>query len=161
MENQRYRDYVGSRRKADRGKLPDRPVDKVFKPKNPELEILELEDYKGVLPDSYWEKWARRELPARAESWIDPGKLRREAESVDIDREWIETVCARLEEGADIGCRGGGRLPTRERNSKTAAENGPRLADTLLAWVKAGILAGPFRPEELPWAEPIVKKYKS
>ena len=27
MENQRYRDYVGSRRKADRGKLPDRPVD--------------------------------------------------------------------------------------------------------------------------------------
>ena len=153
MENQRYRDYVGSRRKADRGKLPDRPVDKVFKPKNPELEILELENYKGVLPDSYWEKWARRELPARAESWIDPGKLRREAESVDIDREWIETVCARLEEGADIGCRGGGRLPTRERNSKTAAENGPRLADTLLAWVKAGILAGPFRPEELPWAD--------
>ena len=134
-----------------RKNIPDKPEDKVFKAKNPEIGVLE--NYEGSFPDSYWEKWTKRELSDKPESWVKPGILATLAEEVNIDQDWIDITCSRLANGADIGCRGMGREPTREKNSPSAAAEGERLADTLQSWVKSGIVAGPFRPEELPWRD--------
>ena len=119
-----------------RKNIPDKPEDKVFKAKNPEIGVLE--NYEGSFPDSYWEKWTKRELSDKPESWVKPGILATLAEEVNIDQDWIDITCSRLANGADIGCRGMGREPTREKNSPSAAAEGERLADTLQSWVKSG-----------------------
>ena len=146
-----YRQFVKKREEARDRKLPDKPPDKVFKPKNPE--IGKLQGYKGSLPEEYWKRWTKKEIMAKPESWVDPRRLREEAEAVGIDQAWVNTVCERLTNGADTGCRGPGRAPTRVGNSPTAEEEGERLADTLQSWVKSGIVAGPFKEEELPWTD--------
>ena len=144
-----YNKYIQARVRAKRREIPPKPADKPFKQKNPELGILN--SYEGKFPDSYWAKWTRLELSEKATSWVNPELLREEAEAVGIDQHWIDTNCQRLIMGADIGCRGQGRAPTRGKNSPTAAQEGVRLADSLQTWVKTGIVAGPFREEELPW----------
>ena len=88
-----------------------------------------------------------------AKSWLDTAKLREEARAVGIDEDWLTVVCDRLDNGASLGCEGAARLPTRGRNSDSAIEEGEKLADTLQTWVKQGIVAGPFREEELPWSD--------
>ena len=151
MEEDQFKQYIEARARARRRSNPPKPADKVFRPKNPELEVLE--SYEGDFPDSYWDRWTKKELSDRAVSWVDPVRLREEAEKANIDPGWVGKVCERLANGADTGCRGMGRAPTREKNSSTAAANGRKLADTLQSWIKAGILAGPFKEEELPWTD--------
>ena len=49
--------------------------------------------------------------------------------------------------------RGCGRYPTAGRNQPSAYEYGHLLSDALGAWVRQGLMAGPFDREELPWDE--------
>ena len=69
----------------------------------------------------------------------------------DIDR--LGRVCHRLENGAETGCRGRGRLSTKHRNADSAYEYGDRISDALQDWVVQGICAGPLRKEEIPWKD--------
>ena len=66
--------------------------------------------------------------------------------------------------GANIGCEGDGRLPTKKPNSELATVYGERVADALQSWIKEGICFGPLCPEEMPWKEytvnPITVKLK-
>ena len=73
-------------------------------------------------------------------------------------------VLHRLQYGADIGCRGAARLPTRVPNSPAALELGDRVADEILEWIKTGLAFGPALPEEMPWEDytvnPILTRIK-
>ena len=162
LKDNQYWQYIRGRVRAKRKEIPGKPEDKIFRAKNPEIGVLE--SYEGSFPDTYWDKWTKRELSDKPESWLKPGVVEQLAKEVNIDQDWINKTCSRLANGADIGCRGKGREPTRERNSPSAEAEGERLADTLQSWVKAGIVAGPFRPEELPWQDyttsPLVVRLK-
>ena len=63
--------------------------------------------------------------------------------------ELVEKVARRLTEGADIGVRGRGRLPTLGRNSESVFEHGTALSDALQEGIVDGYLAGPYSREEL------------
>ena len=70
----------------------------------------------------------------------------------------------RLKKGADIGCKGAGRLPTSKPNSASAIEYGDRLADSLQDWIKSKLAFGPLLQEEMPWQDytvnPLLVKLK-
>ena len=65
----------------------------------------------------------------------------------------LRRVLQRLENGADIGCKGPSRLPTIENNSRSFFEYGVRVADSLQGWITDGLCFGPAREEELPWID--------
>ena len=130
--------------------LPDLPAPKrhKFKYSLPKLSSYEAED----VPPEFWSRWEKLSLSeglAQNASWISPVALRgaAEARGVLID-ERMEQVCLMLENGAEIGCIGRGRLPTQARNAKQVAEHGEVICDVLQDWVKQGIAAGP-----LTWVE--------
>ena len=56
-----------------------------------------------------------------------------------------------LRDGADLGCVGRGRLPTRSPNGESVwqPDVGIIIADVLQDWVMKGIAAGPLTEEEL------------
>lgn len=113
-------------------------------------EVPDLDNYHDEpYPQEYWAKW-----PEPVEHLDDPWLVADEIEAI-----WQETKCVPRKEvdqllhdvrhGADIGCRGSGRLPTVCRNNKSAFEYGNRLADSLVTWIKSGIASGPFSREEI------------
>ena len=103
-----------------------------FKHKHTEIPILE--NYKGVLSDEYLAHWTKitleHALPFK--SWVSPGMLLRLANELGYkDRTRLGWVIERLRNGADLGCQGSTRLPTRMFNGCSAFKYGDRLADTL------------------------------
>ena len=124
------------------------PKQHKFKFKLPRLTSYAAKD----VPQSFWAQWTKLSLPealAKNESWISSKALREAAlvRGVMVD-ERITEVCRILDEGADIGCVGRGRLPTQAPNGKQVLEHGDVICDVLQDWVKQGIAAGP-----LSWAE--------
>ena len=119
-----------------------------FKYGFPKLESYAAHD----VPSSFWTRWQKLPL-ARAieenESWISAQALREAALSRGAWPEGLEKSCRMLECGADIGCVGRGRLPTRARNSDRVLGDGEILCDVLQDWVCKGIAAGPLTLEEL------------
>ena len=146
--------------------LQDEPPLKIFKQKHPRLPILD--NYSSKLPESFWQNWLRRDYGSLtpAVSWIRPEALEGEARRLGYkDTEGrLERTLQRLREGADIGCRGSARLPTRARNSPTAYQYGERVMDTIQGWVADGLSYGPLKPKEMPFknytVNPIVVKLK-
>ena len=134
--------------------LEKEPPLKVFKQKHPRLPILR--DYSANLPESFWRKWLRRDYGSLtpAISWILPEALEGEARRLGYkDKESrLKKTLKRLREGADIGCRGSARLPTKARNSPTAYQYGARVMDTIQGWVVDGLCYGPpTAPYPKPW----------
>ena len=127
--------------------LPPPKVHK-FKFNLPRLASYAAED----VPPAFWSSWEKLSLSqglAQNVSWISPVALRQAAEArgVRVD-ETVERLCSMLENGAEIGCVGRGRLPTQSRNAKQVLEHGDIICDVLQDWVSQGIAAGP-----LSWAE--------
>ena len=119
-----------------------------FKYNLPKLESYDAKD----LPDSFWINWQK--LPLRQaldtnRSWICPAALRQAARRRGVWPEGLEKSCTMLEEGADIGCVGRGRLPTRAKNSERVLGDGEILCDVLQDWICKGIAAGPLTLAEL------------
>ena len=91
-----------------RGKpIPPLPEPAVFKPK---FRLPTLSTYRGEFNASYWAKWKKRTLAdvLPHKSWVSSSALRDMAYRVgyqDIDR--LGRVCHRLDNGAEIGVRGG------------------------------------------------------
>ena len=119
-----------------------------FKFNLPRLESYVAND----VPDSFWISWHKLPLRQALEtnkSWICPVALREAAKRRGVQPEGLEKSCTMLEEGANIGCVGRGRLPTRAMNSERVLGDGDILCDVLQDWVKKGIAAGPLTLEEL------------
>ena len=156
-----------SRSEAFVGKpLLEEPPVKVFKQKHPRLPVLN--NYNSVLPESYWQKWLRKDYGSLtpAVSWIQPEALEGEARRLGFeDKEGrLQRTLTRLREGASIGCKGSARLSTKVRNSPTAFQYGARVMDSIQGWVADGLCYGPLKPEEMPFEDytinPIVVKIK-
>ena len=108
---------------------PEMPPLSTFSPKHG---LPKLGEYKKTLPASYWAKWQKRTLEQvlPVKSWVDPDRVMELARKWDYrDTERLERVYKRLKGGADIGCKGRGRLPTKARNGPSAYEYGDRVAD--------------------------------
>jgi len=126
--------------------LPELPPPKIFKPKVP---LPVLEDYTRDPGVEFW-----REFPANyrpGSSLISAVKLRGLALGVGVsDATRLDAVCRDLVLGADIGCRGVYRLPSRSSNAPSALEFPREVTDAVATWVRAGFAVGPFGEEEVP-----------
>ena len=115
-------------------------------------------DYRGTFEDSYWNHFTKRPLNLQPSSWIKPDRLEEAAKLVKYENmEKISRIKASLTNGADLGCRGPGRLQTIQGNSPTAYEYGVRLADSLQGWLDDDLACGPLTKEEveetLDWSQ--------
>ena len=138
-----------SRRSFQSAAPPQLPPPKSFVPKYPNLS---RSSYEGPFEDAYWSRWTSfrpNNILAGAKSWIDPVKLKEVAARVGFSN--TNRLNAVLEHinGADIGCRGGGRLPTQQKNSPSAVTEGAKLVDNLQDWLQQRIAAGPYTKEEM------------
>jgi hypothetical protein len=125
---------------------PTPPPPKVFKPKHG---LPALADYRGKAPPGYWEKFPKcGKYPGK--SWIDPVKLMLLAKEHGVQGERLDKAMQDLRHGADIGCKGAARGPTRSTNAPSAYEFGPQVSDAIADWVVKGLAYGPVKEEDLP-----------
>ena len=131
--------------------LEEAPKLKLFEPKNLNLPILS--EYSDNMGEKYWESWVKMPYaPETAKSWIDPTKLREEAERLGMTEKLkLDEITRTLIAGADLGIEGEGRWASHGPNNPSALEFGARLADSLQSAIKAGIMWGPLTLEEMPW----------
>ena len=114
------------------------------------LEIPALVDYSvEAFPDSYWACW-----PAVVENtnlpWLNANEIEEiYKETKCVGRQEFDQLITDVRSGADIGCRGSGRIPTHSPNNKSAYIYGERLMDALASWCKAGIASGPYSRDEI------------
>jgi hypothetical protein len=59
------------------------------------------------------------------------------------DENRFNRICNYILEGAEIGCRGAARLPSKSTNAASAYEFGPQVTDAIAEWVKKGYAFGP------------------
>ena len=127
-----------------------------------------LSSYHGKLATEYWNSWTKKTYDdlRDAKSWVCPERLLEVAMSVGLSPQdpRLTRVVERLRNGANIGCTGGARKPTRHRNSRSAEEFGARVADALQGWIRDNLCFGPLDESELPWLDftvsPILVKIK-
>ena len=111
-------------------------------------EIPFLNNYEISADESFWEKFPKRSLPAKASTRVNVEALRSHVEAVkskmsrtEVSR--VEKVLLDLAEGASAYQKV--QLPPLNSvNSRSATENGILLTDTIATWVKKGFVAGPF-----------------
>ena len=128
---------------------PDLKPPKVFTPKCPQLPRLAT--YRGNFPPMFWKEFPSHKPDNwRPSSWLDGDGLLREAREAGVD-DLTDALFARdaCVNGADTGVRGRGRDTTAGRNQPSAYEYGHLLSDSLGAWVSAGLMAGPYKLDEL------------
>ena len=67
-----------------------------------------------------------------------------------LDMEKVKLVCADLEKGADIGCRGPARQGSFSSNAASCERYPEQITEAIGGWLEKGFAAGPFRREEVP-----------
>ena len=128
---------------------PALPPKAVFRPK---YGLPKLENYRGQLKASYWARWRGRKLGSKAtdKSWVSAEGMRDLHRRAGMGKsDLLEKVCDRLDNGADIGVEGRGRLKTRVKNAPSVYENGFAVSDALQEGLIDGYLAGPYTWEEV------------
>ena len=112
--------------------LPDPLPKKTFTQTHRNLPILK--SYKHTLGEDYWRLCTKRTYAelTPASSWISPSKLEETARELNY-KDFNGRLRKALKDlrGADIGCEGNGRMPTKHPNSESALEYGDRVADSL------------------------------
>ena len=129
---------------------PPPPAKKVFTAKYPipVLTNYEVKDY----PPQYWSSWTRVPLTgSEVQPWLNVPEFKRQLERVGIDTttESVSLILNDLEFGADIGASGRARLPTTEKNARSAFEYGDRLQEALQDLILQGAMLGPLFEEEV------------
>ena len=132
---------------AKAGKVPE-VKQKVFKPRFPELPVLE--DYKAGGDTEFWS-----EFPANMSERISPAfsaeALCRMVDRLGCsDRARVDRVLTYLREGADIGCKGKFRCSTSSKNASSAYESGREVTDAIAGWIADKYAYGPVCEEEVP-----------
>ena len=139
-------EWLGVMESVHRAGCPTLPARKVFKPKHG---LPTLKDYRGKAPPGYWNSFpVCNKYPGK--SWIDPEKLMLLAREHGVKGDRLDKALNDLRHGADIGCRGDARRPTRSTNAPSAYEFGPQVSDAIADWVVKGLAFGPVKEEDLP-----------
>ena len=103
--------------------IPDLPPKKIFIPKYP---IPVLTDYDVPnYPPHYWAGWFRIPITgSQLTPWVNIPEFRKQLEAVGVDTtsDSVSLILKDLEHGADIGATGRARLPTIEKNARSAFE---------------------------------------
>ena len=119
---------------------------KVFKPKH---DLPVLENYKKPADLEFWKKFpANYKYPGKSQ--ISAVELRKLCEKAEISGETVENVLHDIEHGADLGCVGPARQPTRSKNSASSAEFGPQVTDAVADWCAKGFCYGPVPEAMVP-----------
>lgn len=124
------------------------PEPKRFKPKFPEIPVLM--DYKKPATEEFWKKFpVNKQCPgipvmkgAQLKQWADALGCEDEAR--------LKRVLSYIQKGADIGCRGPARKPTRSSNAPSAFQAGPQVTDAIAEWVEKKYAFGPVDEKEVP-----------
>jgi hypothetical protein len=109
-----------------------------------------LTDYRRVAPTHFWDKF-----PVNL---VCPGKPSLKSKKIKMwvnalgcsDAARLERVLAYIDKGADIGCRGSARGPSRSSNAASAYQYGPQVTDAVAEWVAKGYAFGPVNASEVP-----------
>lgn len=127
--------------------LEELPAQKVFTPKHG---LPVLPSYKVDAPTWYWNGFPSNFLMPGI-SRVKPDVLESLALQFGFqDRELLDAICTDLKFGADIGCEGPFRAPTKSTNAPSSFEFGPHVSDAIADWIKKGFAYGPVLPEEVP-----------
>jgi len=98
----------------------------------------------------FWDKFPVN-LVCPAVSWLNGEKLKLLANTLGCsDYVRLDRVVNRVTKGADIGCKGRCRGPTRSKNSPDSYNYGPQISDAIATWVKKKIAYGPVDKEQVP-----------
>ena len=126
---------------------PELPPPKKFKAKH---NLVVLKDYALPASKDFWEKFPKNiEQPAK--SLVNADKLRHLALQCGYsDIEHLNKVHMWLEQGAQIGCTGKFRLPSKSKNSKSALLDGQKVTDAICDWVEKGFVYGPVPLDQVP-----------
>jgi hypothetical protein len=124
------------------------PEPKVFKPKFPDLPVLE--DYKVITDEKFWDVFPRNFVQP-AKSNIDAAGLARCAKQAGVGLSpHVAKVIDWVANGAEIGCKGVFRAASHSKNAKNAYVNGRQVSDAIAAWVNLGYAYGPVLEEDVP-----------
>ena len=139
--------YLDKLKRQDWSRLQMIPDMVPIKPFEPKYKLPKLKSYEGDFGLEFWSHWKKRtykeSLPNM--SWVDPNKLEEAAKSVGYsDTQRLNRVLGRLRMGAELGCEGVARLPTKHKNAAWACEYGDRVCDALRELIDSGILVGPL-----------------
>ena len=104
------------------------PEKKVFKPK---LTLPRLSDYSQPAPSWFWNIFPNN-FVTPAQPKIDGNELKNLALQYGYpDRETLDKVFNWIEKGADIGCTGKFRKPSRAKNAPSAYKEGYKVTDAI------------------------------
>jgi hypothetical protein len=108
----------------------------MFKPKFPS--IPKLECYKKPAPESFWENFPVNLVCPGLPS-LNKKKLKQWAFALGVsDENRLARVIEYIDKGANIGCRGTARNPSRSSNAASAYEYGLQVTDAVAEWVQKG-----------------------
>jgi hypothetical protein len=123
---------------------------KEFKPKFPDIPVLD--DYKKVAPALFWYKFPVNLVCPGKPSLISK-KIKMWVNALGCsDTARLNRVLNYIDKGADIGCRGPARGPSRSSNAASAYQFGPQVTDAVAEWVAKGYAFGPVKADEVPIA---------
>ena len=128
--------------------LDSLPPPKVFKPKHPN--VMVLDSYDGIAPPSFRMSFPTN-LVQPAKSSVDYKQLYALAKTAGFkDKALLKKVCRDLKKGALIGCGPDFRHPTKATNAESALQAGRQVTDALADWVIKGFVYGPVPKDEVP-----------
>ena len=123
------------------------PVKK-FTPKYPGIPILD--DYRVAAPEAYWRLFPHNKK-CPAESSVKHEKLKQLIDTLGVtEPDRADRVLERMRNGANIGCEGRYREPSRSKNSPDSYNHGPQISDAVAAWIDKGFAYGPVDGKEVP-----------
>ena len=128
-------------------RIPDLPPPKLFKQKYP---LPVLTDYNVEFPPWFWSMLPSN-LNEPASSLVNGDTLYKLAVSYGFkDLAMLDTIKNDLKYGAEIGCKGKFRNPSRATNAPSAYENGAQVTDAICDWLAKGFAYGPINLDEVP-----------
>jgi hypothetical protein len=124
------------------------PVMKRFTPKFPD--IPQRSEYRSAAPPEFWEKFPKH-LVCPGKPSLSSRALKQWAHALGVsDESRLDRVTKNIENGADIGCRGAAREPSRSSNAASAYQFRPQVTDAIAKWVQKGYVFGPVEAALVP-----------
>ena len=119
---------------------------KIFKPKH---DLPVLEDYKKSPDMTFWEKFPKNyKYPGKSQ--IEATELEELCKEAGVEGEMVDNVLHDIAHGADLGCVGPARNPTRSKNSASSYDFGPQVTDAVADWCAKGFCYGPITESLVP-----------
>jgi hypothetical protein len=126
---------------------------KQFKPKFPNIPVRT--DYRRPAGSEFWTEFPTNFICPGKPSLIKK-KIKWWADALGCsDPDRLQRVLQYIEKGADIGCKGAARLPSRSNNAASAFDFGPQVTDAIAEWVQKGYAYGPVDAAAVPPAAKI------